>query len=144
MSEEMVLRLGFQYMGESQAKKFISQLSEAQKEAIKAAYGVDDLAKAIEDGILKQVEYNEALVKGGEALAAATESTDRYRKASRDAAKLRGDWVSGVKESTAAVEENTVAINENADANEKLILKQKEEIASLKAQAVDVVVDHRV
>ncbi len=135
MSEEMVLRLGFQYMGESQAKQFISRLSEAQKEAIKAAYGVDDLNVAIEKGTLKQIEYAEAVAKGGEALAAATESTDRYRKASRDAAKMRGDWVSGLEKSTIAVEENTVAINENADASEKLILKQKEEIAALKAQA---------
>ena len=134
MSEELILRLGFQYMGESQAKNFIANLTEAQRKAVAAAYGVDDLAKAIESGTLAQIEYNETAAKGDKALEALTKNTAAYTRAVRDAAKARNAWAAATKDDTVIVQDNTAATVENVDALKLQNEQLEKEVAALKAK----------
>lgn len=135
MSEEMVLRLGFQYMGESQAKRFIASLTDAQKKAVEAAYGVSDLNKALEDGVLVQKEYSEVAAKGGEAMKALTVGTTEYMRALRDTGKVRAEFIKSTKNLTLATDADTEAIIANNKENEEAVRIANARIKQLEVEA---------
>ena len=135
MSEEMVLRLGFQYMGESQAKRFIASLTDAQKKAVEAAYGVDDLNTALKDGVLVQKEYSEVAAKGGEAMKALTVGTTEYMRALRDTGKARAEFINSTKNLTLATDADTEAIIANNKQNEEAVRIANARIKQLEAEA---------